>query len=283
MTQGPFRLVAADLDGTLLDPQGQLSPRTVAVAHALHDAGVVLALATSRRLTGAAPVAAALQMTGPLIIYDGAQVRQYPSREIIAEHPLERSTARQAVAILLARGLRPVVQYGDAVGERMLVGPAAPGDTLDELYLSQFPDQITSVSAAELSDRLNSPLRIVSFDALERLRSAADELAQLPCGWQLLPRGNYGTAELSVFSAESSKGKALTALAQRLEIPMAQVFAIGDGINDVSMLSVAGLGVAMGNGDRVARAAAQVVARPNSEDGAARAIARYVLESGEIL
>lgn len=288
MTQTPFRLVAADLDGTLLDPRGALSSRTIAAVHALREADITVALATSRRLTSTAPVAAALGLQGPLIIYDGAQIRDYPSGGSIASHPLDQRIARRVIEILLAHQLRPVVQYGSADGhgphgehgehgEHMVVGPAMPGSTLDENYLSQYTRQITVVSEAELYQRLAQSLRIVVFDALERLQAAIAEVAALPMGWQLLPRGNYGTAELSVFSPAASKGNALQTLAQRLEIPLTQVFAIGDGINDISMLSVAGLSAAMGNADRVVREAARAVVPANSEDGAAQAIEEYVL------
>lgn len=279
LTNGSFRLVAADLDGTLLNPRGELSPRTIATAHALHAAGITLALTTSRRLTRTAPIAAALDLRGPLILYDGAQIRSYPSRAIVAEHPLDAPIAAEATTTLLARGLRPVAQYGDERGERMLAAHAASRDSLDQRYLSLFSEQITFVSEDEFYTRLGAPLRLVAFDALDRLQTATEEISWQSSGWQLLPRGNFGTAELSVFSASASKGQALRALAQRLGIPLEKIFAIGDGINDVSMLSVAGLSVAMGNADRVVQDAAHVVTQTNAEDGAALAIEKFVLNS----
>src|SRR5262249_11453126 len=69
-----YRLVAMDVDGTLLDEHGELSLGTQAVLQRLSAAGVILALATSRRLTGTMPVAEALGLRSPLIIYDGAQI-----------------------------------------------------------------------------------------------------------------------------------------------------------------------------------------------------------------
>lgn len=279
-----FRLVASDLDGTLLDPQGDLSARTRAAVRAVRAAGIPFVLATSRRLTGAAPVAAALGLDGPLILYDGAQVRQHPAGDILAQHALPIPLARQAAAIIASHGLRPIVQHGDRDGERLIVGaPAAATQERSRFhaYLEAFAHQIVEPAADELFADGVEPLRIVAFGPLRWLRPAARALAALPLGWQLLPRGNYGTAELSVFAAGASKGAALLALAERLGIPRRAVFAVGDGINDISLLEAAGFGVAMANGGPKVRAAADALAPSHAEDGAAWAIERYVLAADE--
>jgi hydroxymethylpyrimidine pyrophosphatase-like HAD family hydrolase len=275
-----FRLVASDLDGTLLDPQGSLSARTLTAVQAVRAAGIPFVLATSRRLTGAAPVAAALGLDGPLILYDGAQVHQYPTGDILAQHALPIPLARQAAAIISSHGLRPIVQHGDRDGERLLVGALAASAQergRERAYLDAFAHQIVALPASDLFADGAAPLRIVAFGPLRWLRPAAAALADLPLGWQLLPRGNYGTAELSVFAAGASKGAALLALAERLGIPRREVFAVGDGINDISLLEAAGFGVAMANGGPKVRAAADALAPSHAEDGAAWAIERYVL------
>jgi hydroxymethylpyrimidine pyrophosphatase-like HAD family hydrolase len=74
-----------------------------------------------------------------------------------------------------------------------------------------------------------------------------------------------------------SKGASLLTLAQRLGIPIAETFAIGDGLNDISMLKTAGTSVAMAGAPAVVRAAAQFVTSSNDEEGFARALAIYVL------
>jgi len=279
-----FRLVASDLDGTLLDPQGNLSARTLAAVQAVRAAGIPFILATSRRLTGAKPVAAALSLDGPLILYDGAQVRHYPSGDILAQHTLPIPLARQAADIISSHGLRPIVQHGDREGERLVIGaPAASAQEhgREHAYLEAFAHQIVEPPTGELFADGAEPLRIVAFGPPRWLRPAAAEIAALPLGWQLLPRGNYGTAELSVFATGASKGAALLTLAERLGIPRREVFAVGDGINDISLLGAAGFGVAMANGGPKVRAAARALAPSHAEDGAAWAIERYVLAADE--
>jgi hydroxymethylpyrimidine pyrophosphatase-like HAD family hydrolase len=107
---------------------------------------------------------------------------------------------------------------------------------------------------------------------------AFDALGESPLGRQIMPMGSYNEAELTVFAPEASKGEGIRWLAQRLDIPLAQTMAMGDGVNDISMLQAAGLGVAMGNAAPEVRLAADAVTADNAEDGAALAIERYALD-----
>jgi 5-amino-6-(5-phospho-D-ribitylamino)uracil phosphatase len=275
--KGHYRLVAADLDGTLLGPDGELSPATIGAVRALRRAGAMLVLATSRRLTGTLPVAEALGHNGPLILYDGAQTRAYPSGAVLATNGLDRGVAQRAVEILAHCGLRPIVQHGEEAAERLLIGPAAGAS--DETYLSRFAHQVTEMPVERLCADGPDPLRLVAFGPSARLEGAARGIADLACGWQLLAVGNYGASELTVFAPGASKGTALEALARHLGVSMAETLAIGDGINDVSLLQAAGLGVAMANGAEVVRQVARALAPSHADDGAAWAIRRYVLGS----
>src|SRR5262249_44906597 len=195
-----YQLVVADVDGTLLDTRGEISPGTRAVLERLPDAGVTLTLATSRRLTGTAPVAQALGLHSPIIIYDGAQIRDFPSGAILAADALDAAIAQQVVEILSCQGLRPIVQHGDTAGERLLVGPSIPGCGGERAYLERFAHQVTELPLNALCRDQPDPLRVVVFDSLHHLQAAAAALAALPCGWQLLPQGSYGAAQLTSFS-----------------------------------------------------------------------------------
>lgn len=86
-----------------------------------------------------------------------------------------------------------------------------------------------------------------------------------------------------MFSPSASKGQALTALADSLGISLEETMAVGDGVNDVSMLRAAGLGVAMGQAPRRVRASADLVTASNAEDGLAQVIEDVILGSGKML
>lgn len=272
-----YRLVATDLDGTLLDERGSVTSEALHAVRCVQDAGVTVCLATSRRLTGTAPVAEALGLRGPLILYDGTQVRHSATRAILMELPLPAHVGQQVVDILADQGLQPIVQHGDVYSERLLVGPTPQGPSQAEHFLANFAHQIVELPVSALCEGQPEPLRIVAFGLLRALERAAAAIAQLECGVQLLERGNYGTAELSVFAPAASKGNALLWLANYLGIAAEETIAIGDGVNDVSMLRAAGLGVAMGNAWPAAKQAADVVTASNEEHGVAEALNRFVL------
>jgi Cof subfamily protein (haloacid dehalogenase superfamily) len=242
---------------------------------------VTVALATSRRYVGAAPIAEALDLHAPLILYDGALTLLHPSRSILARTPLRRALARAAVEVLARHDLRPVVQYAGVREERLFVGPTAATARYERGYLDRFADQLTVAPLAALSEQAPALLRITAFGPLDDLRRAAQDLVSLPCGWQLLAAGNYGSAELSVFARAASKGAAVRRLAARLRIPSRATLAIGDGVNDISMLSAAGLGVAMGNAASQVRAVAGATTTSNAEEGVAAALERFILCADE--
>lgn len=272
------RLVAADLDGTLLDAAGCASAAARDMVRALRDAGVVLALATARRYTGAAPAAEDLGHQGPVIVYDGALSCAYPSAEPLEREALPATIAREAIAVLAAHGLRPLAQYWDAGAERLCLGPAIPGAEHEASYLARYTQQSTELPLDQLCADGLDPLRLVVFGPQDRLTPAASELRSLACGLQVLPMGSYGTAELTVFSPAASKGAALRTLARRLGVPLAATFAIGDGLNDRSLFGAAGFSVAMEGAPVELLDLADAIAPPNHRDGAAVALRRYVLD-----
>lgn len=270
--------MAADIDGTLLGANGELSARTIQMIARLREAGIAFTLATSRRYTGTAPVAEALAHSGPLILYDGAQVRRFPGGDIEESDALDIYVARGAAEVIHRYHLRAIVQFSDDAGERLRIGPPDAYSHHDAEYLLRYTPQTSVVPVDELVPDATLPVRVLAFGPVDALERAAADLAGSRGATQVLLQGNYGAAELTVFSPTASKGNALLRLAKRLDIPRERTFAIGDGLNDVSMLRLAGLGVAMGNANATVRAAARAVTGSVDEDGAALAIERYCLQ-----
>ena len=278
-----IRLIATDLDGTLLDPQGCVTPRTRAAIDALAASGIVLALATARRWTGAALAAASVEFQGSVIVFDGAMIRSYPDGEILSASPLDNATAQRAAEAMATYGIQPIAQFSDHLEEYLHVADDAANPAWTADYLPAFRQQIRYCPVNQLCDGGKDPMRLVAFGPIGVLRRTAVDLAAYNCGRQLLLTGNYGVAELTMFSSSASKGHALTALADRLGIPLEETMAVGDGVNDVSMLQVAGLGVAMGQAPRRVRASADLVTASNGEDGLAQVIEDVIFGSGKML
>ena len=272
-----IRLVVTDVDGTLLDPGGCLTARTREAIQALAASGVTLALATGRRWTGASMAASSFDFRGPMIHMDGAMIRTYPDGEMLHSAPLDRVVAQQAAEAMAGYGIQPIAQYSDLTDDFLHVSQEAKHPEWTAAYLPAFQQQTRYRPVAQLCDIAVDPIRLAAFAPLSILRRVSVDLASHDCGRQLLLLGNYGVAELTLFSSAVSKGNALTILARYLDIPLEETMAIGDGANDISMLRAAGLGVAMGQAPRRVRAVADVVTTSNAEDGLARAVEQYAL------
>jgi hydroxymethylpyrimidine pyrophosphatase-like HAD family hydrolase len=284
-----IRLIATDLDGTLLDPNGALSPRTLAALGAAHAAGVVTVLATARRYTGAEPIARAIGTVAAVITFDGAQIRGFPDGAILASTRLPAHQGQRAAELMHRYGLRPIAQHSDARGEVLIVGPQPEAPEWSRTYLDAAslvtPSPLDAICAGR-----PDPVRVVAFGPAHRVRRVERVIAAHPdfapgaiganeraVDVHVLEAGNYGAAELTVLPAGVSKGAALTEVGRRFGVPLGQVLALGDGVNDISMFRVAGLSVAMGNASKALLSVAHATTASNHEDGAAQAIERYVL------
>ncbi|MGH2479669.1 MAG: HAD hydrolase family protein, partial [Ktedonobacteraceae bacterium] len=219
-----------------------------------------------------------LGLRGPVVSYDGALICAYPSGEHWHSDPLSAVIGQAAVDAIARHGLQPLAQYNQGSGERVLTGPESNDTALMGNYYDLYAAQFERHALAELCVGKGDPLRIVAFGPLEHLEPIAAELRPLPCQLYLNPRGSYGAAELSVMSLTTSKGNALSVLSSRLQLAPNQSMALGDSFNDLSMLRLAGLGVAMGQAPPEVQAVASAVTLPNTEDGAALAIERYLLD-----
>jgi Cof subfamily protein (haloacid dehalogenase superfamily) len=279
----PIKLVAIDIDGTLLTPQGEVTPRTLTAVRAAQEAGIVVTLATARRYLNTRQFAEALGLAIPLITYDGALIIQHPQGKILHTNPLQAVIAQQAVETLVRHNVQPVVHHIVDAVEEIWTGPAELDTAWITDYFNTFPRVIRRLPYATLCTGHEDPLRVVAFAPKEVIASLVPEISSLQCAWNAIPQGNYGYAEMAIMHTHCSKASGVVALARQLDIPLAQVMAIGDNNNDIEMLKAVGWGVAMGQASDVVRSSAQAVTSSNAEDGVARAIEQYVLRSRSTL
>jgi Cof subfamily protein (haloacid dehalogenase superfamily) len=272
-----IRMLVIDIDGTLLDPGGEISGRTKKAIEAAHRAGVIVVLATARRYGNTREVAAALGFDVPLILYDGAMIVQYPQEIILARQTLDSSTAQEAVNILAHHRIQPVVHPDTGLHEEIWTGPVELDNIWIKAYFTAFPELMHRMPIERLCTGQPDPLRVVAFASEEAVADLIPEIAELDCSWNSIKRGSYGTAELVAMRKGCSKASGLLTLAQLFEIPTDHVMAIGDNTNDIPMLQAAGWSVAMGQAPLSVASAAHAVTASNAEDGLAQAIEQYVL------
>jgi len=272
-------LLVIDIDGTLLNPRGEITPSTRAAIQAAQQSGIVVTLATARRYCNTSQIAGDLGLTGPIILYDGALIVQHPQATILASRPLKAAIAQEAVSILAQHGIQPVVHPNSGLAEEIWTGPAELDNLWIDAYFAAFPERMRRMAYDTLCAGHPDPLRVVAFTAEEAIPQVIPEISALNCTWTTIKRGSYNSAELVVMDKGCSKASAVATLAASLGISLQDVMALGDNNNDTEMLKTVGWGVAMGQAPESVKSAANAVTASNWEDGAAQAIERYALRS----
>jgi Cof subfamily protein (haloacid dehalogenase superfamily) len=265
-----YQLVALDLDGTVMGADLIVPPVVQEAIAAAQARGVQVTLATGRAFGATLPFARLLRIDVPVICYQGALVRHPVTGEIYVHTTMPGDAAAEAVATLLAAGIF-VIAYID---ERHHIVAHRP--ELD-LYLGLHPEGGEIVVTPDLPALVRATTSGVAMKS-SLVGGVAREVAALGrrFGDRLaVTRSHERFGEL--MAPGVSKGGALAALAVRLGVPREAVLAIGDQENDLSMLTWAGLGLAMGNAVPAVRAAAAVVLPPVGEAGVAWALREYVL------
>jgi hypothetical protein len=270
------RLLVLDIDGTLLDPSGQLTAPTIAAVRAAVASGCVVTLATGRRFRTARPIAAALGLELPILVQNGALVKDSVTEEVLYHRHLSCAAAVVAVEYLWHAGLQPIVYENAFVGESVFTGPIERDGEVTSAYFARRPEDYQRCKTVEALIPTVAPLEVAAVDDGARLSAVAPGL--MHPGFRLINTTySSGAGFLEVLDANCSKAGALHELARRMDIPIAQTMAIGDNLNDLELLAAAGIGVAMANARPEVLAVAEHATASNAEDGVAKAIARFVL------
>jgi hydroxymethylpyrimidine pyrophosphatase-like HAD family hydrolase len=267
-----MRMVACDLDGTIVRPDGTVSPRTVAALAACERAGVRVVFVTGRPPRWMAPVAQATGHRGLAICANGAVVYDLAGERVVETRGIPGADVHRVAGAVLAAVPGGAFALETTSGFRRepayrprwsgSEGPVAP---LDEL-LADAPVVL------KLLYRLD---RGVADDMLAAARAALGGLAE--------PVHSDATDSLLEISAPGvSKASTLAVLAERAGLGPQDVVAFGDMPNDVPMLTWAGTGVAVAGAHREALAAATFVAPGCLDDGVAQVVEQLLAErSGE--
>jgi 5-amino-6-(5-phospho-D-ribitylamino)uracil phosphatase len=274
----PIKLIAIDIDGTLLTPQKSISLRTERAIQAAQAAGIVVTLATARRYENSKHFADMLGIRIPVITCDGALIIQHPSGNVIHTNLLDAELAQEATNLLVEHQIQPVIHHLRGDVEETWSGPVEYDNPELGRYFQEFP-LVQRMSHHRLCSGQPDHIRVVAFASEEAIARVAPAIAQLPCAWNRIKRGNYNCAEIVVMHPGCSKASGVKMLADHLKIPMEQVMALGDNHNDFEMLAAAGWGVAMGQAPERVKAIANAVTASNQDDGVAVAIERYALLS----
>lgn len=265
-----IRMVALDLDGTLLTDELVIEPRAKEILRQAINRGITVTLATGRMYLSARPYAAELGLELPLIVYHGAQVRHAATGEVLFEQTVPLPLAWRLIKHLRRFGYAYNVYLGDRLyaenvqkeneeyAARAGVGLHWVEDML--AFLKEEPLKIVALRNGPGLDLLEKAIR-------QDLGSEVYMTRSLPYYLEML-------------NPKVNKARGLQEVAAWQGITPEEIMAIGDSYNDIQMLRYAGLAVAMGNAPAAVREEADYVTASNNEGGVARALEKFLFLGG---
>lgn len=261
-----FKLIAIDLDDTLLNSQVILSAKNKEAILKAQAIGVEVTLATGRMYRSALPVARELQIDIPLITYQGALIKDPISGRIFRHRPVPIKYARE----ILDRGYQLGYHINIYLDDQLYVDR----ETAEAVEYSQNSKVPLNVVGDLRKYMSAEPTKILFSADPALLDSLGQELSVKYPQLHITKSKNY---YLEIMDRLASKGQALNDLAISMGIAREQVIAIGDSYNDIDMIRFAGLGVAMGNAWAEVKKIADYVTDNHDNDGVAKVINRFIL------
>jgi len=262
-----YKLLAVDIDGTLLNSEGVLTETTKNAIYDAIDKGVIFVICTGRPIQGVSSLNDEIGRDLPFIIYNGSMVVKGKSKEILYQRSLQLDEARK------------VYELGNECDTTMIFW------SNNRLYVNR-PDE----KAKEYSRLTNTP-----YIAINDIDDIPDEITKIL--WyddpgklleyqkqftgKLNDNINYHLSRpyfLEFVDREATKAIAIEKLCEYYHIDISQTIAVGDGYNDVSMIKIAGLGVAMENAPEDIKQMANYVTTSCDHEGVANVIKKFILE-----
>ncbi|KAA1039372.1 Cof-type HAD-IIB family hydrolase [Macrococcus equipercicus] len=285
-----IKLIATDMDGTLLNAAHEISEENIAAIKAAQHNGVTVAIATGRAFYEANTPVKPTGLVVPYICLNGAEVRD-EAFNIMHTSSLSRSQISNITAILdrydifyqvytnfgiytedVDKDLQIYIDIADKAGNVPDVDKIKAGiqKRIDQGTLKQV-DRYDAIY--ERDGEL--VLKFLAYAAdLDKIDRAKAELAQ----YESLAISASSRGNIEITHNDAQKGIALQAIADQLHISMDETMALGDNLNDISMLERAGYSVAMANGAPETKAAAKYITESNEESGVGKAIFKYLRE-----
>lgn len=257
-------LLALDIDGTLLDHKGEITPRTREVLQEIRLQGTSIVLATGRRFSSTLPVVEELQIDTPVITHNGALIFEPNSRNIIYDQAMKMADVLPFISLDMEE-LDFYLHCADNI-----LFYYQPRHSWGIRYLKRNGPYVENIKEDGFDGRPVHRLVICGRDGQvssfqEKVFEVKGEIRQI----YLKSKVDEGITLLEILHSNASKGTALQHLAGKWQIPPQNVLAVGDETNDMEMIKWAGMGVAMGNAVPELKETADRVCRDNTQEGLA--------------
>lgn len=290
MPQHRYDIIALDLDGTLLSPDGSVSPANRDAVHRARDAGITVVVGTGRGLAESRHALDAIQQTDPVVVAGGAIIsdpvsghtlQRFGINETLVSRGVDRMLSHELPALVLKDPIAAGYDYLVVRGEQQL-----PLDPVTEWWFEKMNVKVRHTPRVSDDQHPEHTVRVGVCGRARKLAQIRKDLDEVfgdtaivhhfpavVAPQHVRETEDEGTLDiLELFDKHATKWNAIKWIADQRGIPASRIAAVGDEINDVAMIQAAGLGVAMGNAIPAVRNLAHRHTRSNREDGVAHAI-----------
>jgi hypothetical protein len=263
-----YKLAAIDIDDTLLDSNGKISPGTKSALAKAAERGVIITLATGRMFASAAAVAEELGLDVPLITYQGSLIKHAGSGQVLYERHLPSDAAQRIFEYCEEAGLHLQAYVNDRLYVREDNEKTRLYCSISKIPFTVEPDFASLIKLPQT--------KLLIIDDPDMLDPILEHFANLFGRDVVVTKSKPNFLEFT--HPEGTKGHALRHLATHYGFTVDKTIAIGDSWNDRDMIETAGLGVAMGNAVPSLKQIAGYVAPTNDEEGVRHVIERFLLQ-----
>lgn len=262
-----YKLVAVDIDGTLLNDEGIMTQKTIDSIKKAVKKGILFVLCTGRPIQGVKNYYEILDLDSPIITYNGAMVVMSKSKEILYEQTLSVNGARNILnlgkklktnMIVWSNNQLYVYEVNEKINEYKKISNIEP-ILIDQDEKKIIQQGITKIIWHDNIDKINSYLHILENEKEKEF--------------------SYYTSRpifLEFVNNNISKAFAMEKIGECFQIKQEEMIAIGDGFNDLPMIEWAGMGVAMGNAPIEIKEKADYITLSNEEDGVAYVLDKFI-------
>jgi Cof subfamily protein (haloacid dehalogenase superfamily) len=261
----PYRLIALDVDGTLLNDDHVLTEGTKNAVRRVYEAGASIVLCTGRGPSNSIYLMEELGLTGTLIAHNGAATVLSEESKLVHSFAFSMEGLGSLVDYCRSHG----IHYDANTAFDMHIDRITPRE--QSMYEKYGIRPIRVEDVVGMTEPIQKFTMFGTMEDMDRLETEWNEI-----GCKLVPIRS-GDFFVDVMHPEATKGNALRKLAETLGIPREQVLAIGNYHNDIAMLEFAGLGVAMANSPDAVKDAADLVTVSNNEEGVKLTLLKHVL------
>jgi len=262
-----YKLVAADMDGTLLNSKDIITKRTQDSIKELVNKGIVFTICTGRPIQGIERYNKILKLDAPFITYNGAMIVESISKDVLFQKNLTNNDAKK------------IYQLGQELKTTIIIW------SNNKLYVNSINKRTQNYKKLSLVEPIiiddiekianDGITKILWYDEVEKIRKYESTVYK-----EVSDGVNFCTSKpifLEFFNSSVSKAVALKKIGDLLNIRKEEIIAIGDGFNDLPMLEYAGLGVAMGNAPKKIKERCHFITKSNDDDGVASFIEKHFL------